>query len=429
MDRTFAIGILCAAAITSGGCEARKSSNPLSPTVAGPIPGIDITTPKILEPRNGDRIAVDKQPLTLLIENASTTGVRPLWYDFDIATDAGFTTRIFTREKVTPGEGGRTSLRLPDALATGRTYYWRARAADGANAGSFISASFDVYTPIVIREPGLVAPQANSTVTTLRPELRVTNAPRSGPVGAITYLFEIASDSSFANRVAAVTTAESGGQTAITVTANLKYNTVYYWHVRAFDPTTNGPWSEIRAFVTPEEAAAPPPTGSVPVGPIAGDAFNLGAAVVHSSPAGVGSWPVTTSITSLSFRTDGVAVEFSKKSGPGRWPDVVPPGWSGPLQYTLWIAMNLGGVWHTCGPMEYWYGLAAQGGDVTINNQIAVNWTYYCGPMARQPQPGEQVGFFVTAGDQRMKDVYSVHERSNVVVVPFPASAGLTFSF
>jgi hypothetical protein len=66
---------------------------------------------------------------------------------------------------------------------------------------------------------------------------------------------------------------------------------------------------------------------------------------------------------------------------------------------------------------------------VTRNNQIAANWTYYCGAMARQPAPGEQVGFFVTAGDQRLKDVAITHERSNVVVVPFPAFAGQTFTF
>ncbi len=198
--------------------------------------------------------------------------------------------------------------------------------------------------------------------------------------------------------------------------------------MRAFDAKTTSPWSEIRAFATPKKVTVPPTT-PVPVGPVGGDAFNLGAAVVHSSPADVARWPVTATIKSLAFRSDGVAVDFTKKNGPNRWPDVTPPGWSGPLQYTLWIAMNLGGVWHTCSPIEYWNTLVANGGDVTINNQIAVNWTYYCGPMARQPRPGEQVGFFVTAGDQRKKDVHKVHERSNVVVIPFPASAGRTFTF
>ncbi len=419
-----------AAVILIGACEARKSSNPLSPTVAGPIPGVNITAPKILEPGNGARIPVDKQPITLLIENASTNGVRPLWYDFEVSANAEFTDTVMTREKVTPGDGGRTSLQLPTALATGRTYYWRARAADGANSGSFTSGRFDVYTPIVIQAPILVSPAANATIPKLLPELRVKNVDRSGPVGAISYLFEIASNAALSNRVATITSAEGAdGQTAAAPNTNLQPGTTYYWHVRAFDSTTTGPWSEIRAFVTPETTpSAPPPSVSLPVA-ASGDAFNLGAAVVHSSPAGVASWPVTTTIKSLSFRTDGVAVEFSKKSGPGRWPDVRPPGWSGPLQYTLWIAMNIGGTWHTCSPIEYWYGLVANGGNVTINNQIAVNWTYYCGPMKRQPQPGEQVGFFVTAGDQRLKDIFIVHERSNVVVVPFPESAGRTFTF
>ena len=188
-------------------------------------------------------------------------------------------------------------------------------------------------------------------------------------------LFEVATDFAFTNKVATLTVAEGPGQTAVTLTSALRYGIVHYWHARAFDPANNGPWSDIRAFITPPEAPAAPAPSPHPGGPAAGDAFNLATATIHASPAGVVNWPVTTSITSLSIRTDGVAVEFSKKSGPGRWPDVVPPGWSGGLQYTLWIAMNIGGAWHTCGPIRYWYGLVANGGDVTINNQIAVNWT------------------------------------------------------
>jgi hypothetical protein len=422
---------IAAAALASGACEATKSSNPLSPSVAGPIPGVEITAPKALEPTNGTKIPVDKQPITLLIENASSNGVRPLAYVFEVATDANFTNKVFTRDQIAPGEGGRTSLRLPDALATGRTYYWRARAEDGANTGLNASATtFDVFTPIVIQAPGLISPATNATVSGLRPEFRISNAPRSGPVGAISYLIEISDSFTFANKIAAWTAAEGSGQTVLTLTTDLAYNKVYYWHVRAFDPTTSGPFSDVGAFQTPME---PPPVPTVPTpspnAPAANDAFNLGSAIVHSSPPGVASWPVTTAISSISFRADGVSVEFSKKNGPGRWPDVVPPGWDGPLQYTLWIAMNINGQWHTCGPIEYWYGLGASGGDVTRNNQIAANWTYYCGAMARQPAPGEQVGFFVTAGDQRLKDVAITHERSNVVVVPFPAFAGQTFTF
>ena len=427
------IGFTCAAMIVSG-CEATKSSNPLTPTVAGPIPGVEISAPKILEPTQGTKIAIEKQPITLLIENSSSTGVRPLNYTFEIATDASFSNKVFIRESVTPGDAGRTSLKLPDSLASGgtsRSYFWRARAQDGANTGSFASSTFDVFTPIVIQEPGLRTPAPNSTTSSLRPAFTIANAPRSGPVGTITYLIEVATDGQFNNKIAAWTAAEgSGGQTTFNLPRDLAYSTVYYWHVRASDPTTTGPWSTIWGFQTlPEPAPEPIPIPSVPAGPVANDAFSLVGAAVYASPAGVASWPATTTIRSISFRSDGVAVEFSKKNGPGRWPDVTPPGWDGPIQYTLWIAMNIGGRWHTCGTIEYWNGLAASGGDVTRNNQIAANWTYQCGPMARQPAPGEQVGFFVTAGDQRLKDVAAVHERSNTIVVPFPASAGQTFTW
>src|SRR5262249_31829608 len=244
--------------LAAGACVTTKSSNPLTPTVAGPIPGVEITTPKILEPTSGAKIAVDKQPITLLIENASTSGVRPLSYVFEIAMDANFTNKVFSRENIAPGDGGRTSLRLPDPLATERPYYWRSRAQDGANTGAFSAAApFDVFTPIVIEAPGLVAPAANVTVSTLRPQFIVSNAPHSGPVGAISYLIEVATDGAFANKVGAWTVGEgSGGQTTFTMPSDLGYSKVYYWHVRAFDPKVTGPWSTINAFAT---MAEPPP--------------------------------------------------------------------------------------------------------------------------------------------------------------------------
>jgi hypothetical protein len=39
----------------------------------------------------------------------------------------------------------------------------------------------------------------------------------------------------------------------------VSYSGVYYWHVRASDPTTVGPWSQTLAFATPDP---PRPTRS-----------------------------------------------------------------------------------------------------------------------------------------------------------------------
>jgi hypothetical protein len=246
------------AMVSAFGCAAAKSSNPLSPTVAGPIPGVEITAPKTLEPA-GWKIPVDQQPVTLLAENSSTSGVRPLTYVFEVATDAGFTNKVFVREGVAPGEAGRTSLRLPDRLAPERTYFWRAHAEDGANTGpNSAAAPFDVFTPIVIERPTPAAPSPNAVQQPLRPTFVVNNAPHSGPVGPISYLFELSDSASFANKVG-TTVPEQPNLTSVAVPQDLAYDTVYYWRARAFDPTTAGDWSDIRAFLTITKPAPPPP--------------------------------------------------------------------------------------------------------------------------------------------------------------------------
>src|SRR5215471_11184340 len=105
-----------------------KSSNPLSPTVSGPIPGVGISSPGPMSPDNAARISVNQQPVTLTVQNASTTGVRPLNYTIEIAVDANFTNKVFSRDGIVPSDGGRTSLQLPSPLAPERSYYWHARA-------------------------------------------------------------------------------------------------------------------------------------------------------------------------------------------------------------------------------------------------------------------------------------------------------------
>src|SRR5262249_30011281 len=162
----------------------------------------------------------------------------------EVATDANFTNKVFTRDGITPGNGGKTSLRLPDPLATGRSYFWRARAQDGANTGPYSpQGPFNVYTPNVIHAPTPVSPPGNSTTDNVQPRFSFTDATRSGPVGTIAYVLELADSDSFANKIAAWGTAEQPSQTSTQVPTTLNYNAVYYWHVRAYDPSTAGPWS------------------------------------------------------------------------------------------------------------------------------------------------------------------------------------------
>lgn len=171
-------------------------------------------------------------------------------------------------------------------------------------------------------------------------------------------------------------------------------------------------------------------TGAPPV-----TAIDLHDAILHDNPANVADWPITTTITRLEFREGGAYVEFSKKDGDGRWPDIVPPGWEGPLQYTLGLVERIDGQWHGSAAMQYWYGLDVQGGNVAVDDQIAVNWYYdgRWGEMAGyQPALGETVGVFIVAGNTRgvLDGSQSpVQERSDVVVVPFPGPEGAVHDF
>jgi hypothetical protein len=255
--------------IVVAACAVEKSSTPLAPTVAGPIAGVNITAPKTLEPASGAQIAGDKQPLTLLLENASSSGQRPLTYLFEVATEPGFNNRVFAQDNVPPGDNGRTSLRMPANLAMGKVYYWRAKAVDGANESAYSNpADFNVYTPVAFDKPSLVSPINNASVSSQRPIFAFSNAPRQGTPLTVSYVIEISSDSAFASKVAVWQLDEAPGpQQTFPSAADLPGGVQLYWHVRAFESPVIGPWSDAQSFRTPappQPAPSPAPGGPAP---------------------------------------------------------------------------------------------------------------------------------------------------------------------
>ena len=176
------------------------------------------------------------------------------------------------------------------------------------------------------------------------------------------------------------------------------------------------------------DTSASTDTGPVPT------SLDMSEITFFDNPTDLASWPVTTHITLVEFG-DNVHVEFSKQDGDDRWPDVTPPGWDGSLQYTLGIAERIDGVWYGSAAIQFWYGLYSSGGNVALDDQIAVNWYYDSrwGTLAgRQPATGEIIGVFVIAGNVRGVTDGSqspAMERSDVVLVPFPDVSGATYSF
>lgn len=247
-------------ALSAAACEQVKSANPLSPDLAGPLPGVAITAPKTLEPVGGQQLVATTGPVSLLIENAGTNGPRPLYLEVEVAADATFQQVLHHADRIVPGPEGRTSYRLPEPLGAGHTYYWRARAADGANSGPYSPAAhFAVVNPVVIEPPTPLEPLG--TIVTNRPNFVVRNGAVSGPVGSVVYRFEIGTSTSAPPAAVITATPGAGGTTTINL-GDLPYARTLFWRVWATDGAVDSPYSGIVSFQTPGPPAAPPPAPS-----------------------------------------------------------------------------------------------------------------------------------------------------------------------
>ena len=260
--RRFNSLVVLGLSLLAAGCEVVKPENPLAPTVAGPIPGVAITAPGVGLPTDGTRIPVAEQPIGLVVNNSSTTGVRPLSYRFQVAVDKNFANVVFDQNGVEPDASGKTTARLPSALAPERGYYWRAKAYDGANDGDFsATVFFEVFTPVVLGTPTPFEPIGN--ITSRQPRFSVGNASRTGPAGAITYNIQLSATASFASLIGNWFVNEEPTISHLDSPSLLSSSTQYFWRVRAREATAgDGPWSSVKSFTTP--APAPVPSPGVP---------------------------------------------------------------------------------------------------------------------------------------------------------------------
>lgn len=273
MARLYPVrGLIALAAIVGlGACEAAKSANPTAPSVAGPIPGVQISAPRPLEPIAGSTLEFNGEPQRLLIENAGTSGARAIWLQVEVSTDASFTQLVHQADQITPGEGGRTNYRMPEPLGAGFTYYWRSRASDGANTGPYSQVSnFNVVPPVIIETPLPAEPSGN--INTNKPEFKARNASISGTTGVV-YRFQISQQASFSQTTALLTAPPAANGLTVVSMGELPYNTTFYWRVWATDGSKESPVSNTLSFKTPAPPAPPPgggggaPLTGIPTGP------------------------------------------------------------------------------------------------------------------------------------------------------------------
>src|SRR5262245_19612945 len=182
------------------GVACSKSATPSQPTSTTPTADSSatssVTVPRPLTPAVNAQIRNQDQPVTLTIGNAVITQGSAATYTFEVASDAAFGTRVYTKSGVAEGSNGQTSLTI-DRIGAGADYFWRARAEGGGTTGPFSAGRrFTIGPAIVVNAPALAGPPSGSAATG-RPQLTVVNATRSGPAGPLTYRFELASSNTF----------------------------------------------------------------------------------------------------------------------------------------------------------------------------------------------------------------------------------------
>jgi hypothetical protein len=422
------LGICSALALTLAVAACEKSS-PATPSdlntsaqparVTDAVTGISITAPVPVTPANNQQFRNAEQPVTLVVRNGVSTGTSALTYTFEVASDAAFASRAYTRENVAEGGGGQTSLRI-DRIGADKTYFWRVRANSGTQAGPYSTTrSFSIGPEVILQTPALISPENNGQASG-NPTFTVANVARTGPAGQVFYRFEVSTSSTFEPLALAQTVAEQGGgRTSFTyqVPANTPAGT-YFWRVQASDPS-NGVTSPFSA--TFQFRYQP---------------FDMRNAIILNSPAEMGYWPETGRITSVNFTVEAFEVDFTKRDGPDRWPDFTPPGWSGSLQYTLGMCVNpSGNQWYCSAVVQFWHGRALS--DSTPPSYVGRNWFYdgrWNPIVGYNPSNGEIVGLFAAAGNQRDQTFGfglcpARCERTNVVLVPWHNDDAALYTF
>ena len=417
--KPVSVSMALAIAVAAAACQKSSPTRPSdtaadvsTPVVADAKAGITITAPQLVTPADGQRFRFTDQQLTLTIKNAAATGSAAVTYTFQVATDAAFGSVVFTKDGVAEGNG-QTSLTI-DRLPGNKDYFWRARANAGSLAGPFAKArSFNIGPEVVLQAPEPAAPANNGQAGGATLSLTVANAGRSGPVGQLVYRFEVSDTSSFGSTIATATVPEqAGGQTTAQIDARLTSNAVYYWRAQATDPASGvvGPFSPVWSFKY------------VP--------FDLRAAIMLNSPQDFWRWDEAAKITRVTFTGEAFLVVFDKRQGPGKWPETVPPGWKGGIQYTLGMCVNpRGNQWYCSGVVQFWDGRELEAS--TPPSYVGRNWFYdgrWAPILGYNPSDGETVGLFVGSGNLRdgqnlnLANCPRVCERSNIQMVTWQNS-------
>ena len=199
----------------------------LHATYTVPLP----TVPVLASPTTG-KILTDYQPILDWNDQTNT----PDHYQIQVATASAFAAVSMTYDQSTTN----SEFTFPNALPSGKIYYWRVRAYNGLGQVSAWSAIRNFKTGW-LPPSSLNSPANGEFLLNKRPTLSWSAVANAG-----SYNVQI----SLADNFSTVQINATATSTSFTPAADLKANSTYYWRVRTAG--TNGPsaWTEVRTFKT-----------------------------------------------------------------------------------------------------------------------------------------------------------------------------------
>ncbi len=325
--------LLAAVSVVTSFVLACTSSNPNRPTMS-------FTAPLAQQPANGVSYNFNQQPITLTITNAVRTGTETVTYSVEVARDAGFANKVFTRDGVAENSSGVTSVTL-DPLTGDSTYYWRWKTVVNGIAGEpSTSQNFFLKPNIVLNAPQLASPASGSSINTLRPAFTVTNSSFQGQPGPISYEFQISTSSSFSPLLVDQTVAQQGGagaSTSFTPTVDLPVGTIF-WRARARD-AQNSVDSAFAGSASFERKAG----------------LDLSKVIYVAPYPNISNWPETKTITNVSFDKGSgtMCIDAVGEDWPATPFIFNGPGEDSVVEGNQWNFVQINGQWY--GGANSWY--------------------------------------------------------------------------
>lgn len=202
----------------------------------------DVLPPVLVSPTDGD----DDQVLDVTMNWYAVSGIGMISYELQYDTDDSFGDPVSITTQYTSGNG--------ENLLFGTTYFWRVRSMDDSGTSEWSDVySYITFAQMELKEPGDEDDGLDAS-TEIEWKVKYGGTSLSGLTH---YDYDVAYDTNFTEmfKSGSIAYEETTAASVSTMITLLRFDTVYYWRVRARHDVDESLWSETWSFRTIDACA------------------------------------------------------------------------------------------------------------------------------------------------------------------------------